>query len=330
MLSVIIPFYNSQKTLKDCLESIYKSGYKDFEVIAVDDYSTDNSGAIARRFPCRLLNADKKGEVYARNKGRESARGDILVFVDSDAVLRRDSLKRIYENFRQNNNLAAQTGILSKSHPNNNFFSQYKNLYINYIFGKMPKYVNFLYGSIFAVKKQFMQYFDINAAYAPDTELGARLHKMGHNILLDKGLEVIHLKKYTFLSFIKNDFQIPFNWAYIFMRHKGFKYLFKKKMFAHARLNQLIGVLLSPVAFIALLFSLKNPVGLGFFLLLSFLILLSNVGLLNFLRKEKGILFLLKSIPVTYLDGLTMFFGVVSGFTYYFFFSNINKRAILN
>jgi len=329
-LSVIVPFYNSEETLGRCLESIYKSDYTDFEVLAVDDRSTDKSVSIAGQFPCKLLKTDKKGEAYTRNKGIENATGEIIVFVDSDVVIRRDTFERIVKNFRDTS-IAAQTGTLSKEHPNKNFFSQYKNLYMNYILGAMPKYVSFLYGSIFAVRKQFMEYFDTKAPlHALDTDLGARLHKRGYRILLDKELEVTHLKRYSFISFIKNDIRIPLDWAFIFVRRKRFKLLFKQKRFAHARLNQITGVLLSPLAFIALLFSFKNPSWLGLFSLLSFLILLLNAGLLNFLRKEKGILFFLKSVPIAYLDAFIMFCGIVSGAMYYFFFSNINKCAILN
>lgn len=313
-LSVIVPFYNSEKTLAKCLESICNSDYKNFEVIAIDDYSQDNSRKIAEKFPCKILIASQKGESYARNTGIKETAGDIIVSIDSDVVIKKDSLTKIAQDFKDHD-ITALLGLLSKEHPIKNFFSQYKNLYMNYIFNKMPKYVNFLYGSIFAVRKENIENFDAKTLHcAPDTDLGVRMQKKGHKILLDKGLEVIHLKKYTFTSFIINDFQIPFSWAYSFMKHKGYKYLFKEKRFAHAKLGQITSVVLSPLSLLLLFLSLKISWVFILTILLLFIILILHFEFLRFLNKERGFLFFLISIPVIYLDCLVMFCGIFVGF----------------
>ena len=54
-ISVIIPFYNSEISLEHCLNAVYKSNYKNFEVIAVSDNSKDKSDEIAKKFPCKIV-----------------------------------------------------------------------------------------------------------------------------------------------------------------------------------------------------------------------------------------------------------------------------------
>lgn len=92
-VSVIVPNYNSAKTLDACLRSIYAQTYPPHEVVVVDDRSTDASPDIARRFPCRLIENPVNGGVsVARNAGAAAATGDVLFFLDADEALTPDSL----------------------------------------------------------------------------------------------------------------------------------------------------------------------------------------------------------------------------------------------
>ena len=91
-ISVVVPFFNNEDLLGDCLESIAAQTFRDLEVIMVDDGSTDGSAAIAAaraaadpRFT--LLQVPNGGPGYARNRGVERARGMYLAFVDADDAL---------------------------------------------------------------------------------------------------------------------------------------------------------------------------------------------------------------------------------------------------
>lgn len=78
LISVIIPNYNGSSTIGKCLKSAFSSKYDNFEVLAVDDCSTDNSAEIIKSFPCRLIALDKNsGASKARNTGAYNSSGEI-------------------------------------------------------------------------------------------------------------------------------------------------------------------------------------------------------------------------------------------------------------
>lgn len=81
--SIIIPTYNDKGTLRQCLESVLSQGVDDMEVIVVDDGS-DNPASISPSYPVTLIRINHAGLSAARNAGIEIARGDYLLFIDSD------------------------------------------------------------------------------------------------------------------------------------------------------------------------------------------------------------------------------------------------------
>ena len=96
MLSIIIPIFNSEKTLQECLKSLEIQEYKNFEVLLVDNNSTDTSVSICldlveRDSRFRLIQEKKQGSAYARNRGLREAKGEYVTFVDSDDYVRQDA-----------------------------------------------------------------------------------------------------------------------------------------------------------------------------------------------------------------------------------------------
>lgn len=88
LVSVVTPVYNGEAFLRETLESIFAQDYEPFEVIVVDDGSTDGSGAIARSYPAaRYIRQHNQGPAAARNAGIAAARGEFLAFVDADDVV---------------------------------------------------------------------------------------------------------------------------------------------------------------------------------------------------------------------------------------------------
>ncbi len=86
-VSVVVCTYNAERTMEDCLESLSKLNYPDYEVIVVNDGSTDGSLAIAERFGyCRIISQPNKGLSVARNVGAQNSTGEIVAYTDSDCV----------------------------------------------------------------------------------------------------------------------------------------------------------------------------------------------------------------------------------------------------
>ncbi len=328
-LTVIIPVYNSRETLQACLTAIRSSGYKDYELIVVDDHSMDGSAEMAVSWADQVVRFDKnQGSGHARLAGIARASGDILCFVDSDIVIQPATLETIAEFFEKNPDVDALTGRLDKKHPNSGFLSQYKNLYMHFIFGLLPERVTFLFGSVCAVRKEALAPHTQDLRYTPDTEFGQQLFLKGKTIAFDRDLEVVHLKKYTMSSFALNEFRVPFSWGRLFIRFGGWKQLGKNRTgFAHAPLNQLMSVMLAPVIFALL--------GAGFFrtdvrmLLYSLMIVWSalNARFLWFIFKEKGAFFAIKSVVLTLMDQGIMALGIMAGFLTEMIFSAKRERV---
>ncbi len=97
--SLIVPVYNTEKYLKRCLDSIVKQTYKNFEVIAINDGSKDNSkeilAAYKDKMPLKIIDQENHGLSYARNVGIKESTGDYLLFIDSDDYIESDLLKEL-------------------------------------------------------------------------------------------------------------------------------------------------------------------------------------------------------------------------------------------
>lgn len=107
-ISVIIPVYNTEQFLENCLNSVLAQTLTDFEIIAVDDGSTDNSAAIVKQFAAKdnrivILHQENKGLSEARNTGIKAARGNWITFVDSDDMLAPHFLQKLWDAAKQNN-----------------------------------------------------------------------------------------------------------------------------------------------------------------------------------------------------------------------------------
>ena len=100
MISIVIPVYNAEKYIKDCIQSILRQTHKSFEVIVVDDGSTDKSKDIcykyAEEYDCvKVFSQNNRGAFCARKKGLLHSKGEYVWFVDSDDFVCVDAIKKI-------------------------------------------------------------------------------------------------------------------------------------------------------------------------------------------------------------------------------------------
>jgi glycosyltransferase involved in cell wall biosynthesis len=102
-LSIVIPVYNEAESLGRCLEAIAGQTTAPYEVIIVDNNSTDRTSAVARRYNfARVIDEPRQGIVYARSSGFDAARGDIIGRIDADSLLPSDWVEHIVDFYQQN------------------------------------------------------------------------------------------------------------------------------------------------------------------------------------------------------------------------------------
>ena len=102
-ISVIMPLYNAERYLEESLKSVLSQSLSDFELICINDGSTDNTLNILRTFQKEdnrivvLENAQRQGAAYSRNKGIEAAKGKYLSFLDGDDIFEEEMLEAGYQ-----------------------------------------------------------------------------------------------------------------------------------------------------------------------------------------------------------------------------------------
>ncbi len=213
--SVIIPAYNAAATLAQTLSALAQTDPPPCEVIVVDDGSTDDSPRAARGFPVELLRLESNmGAAAAKNRGARAARGDVLVFTDSDILVPRDLVARLARDFADES-LDGVVGLLSRDIPAPNWASQFKNLWMTFTYARFAgaARIGLFYTSIAAMRRATFERlggFDENyrgASIAEDTEFGQRAWGQGANLQLDPELQVVHLKRYSIASVLREDFR---------------------------------------------------------------------------------------------------------------------------
>ena len=117
-ISIIIPVYNTEQYIEECLESIVCQNFIDFEAIFVDDDSQDASFAIIKEFAKRdrrikLYHQNKAGVSVARNLGLKHAQGDYIVFIDSDDTITSNYLDQLYQCVTKNSPDIVLSGLIN-------------------------------------------------------------------------------------------------------------------------------------------------------------------------------------------------------------------------
>lgn len=101
-ISVVIPVYNVEKYIRECIESIINQTFKDIEIIVVNDGSKDNSIKIVEEYlsdkRIKIINKENGGASSARNIGMKIAKGEYIYFIDSDDFIEKDVLEVLYKN----------------------------------------------------------------------------------------------------------------------------------------------------------------------------------------------------------------------------------------
>ena len=214
-LSVIVPAYQGQKVLPLSLAALHKSTLprESWELIVVDDASLDETAMIAAEYADTVVRLPGKprGPAYARNRGFEVARGDVIVFVDADVCVHADTLARFAAIFAQEQDVGAVFGSYDSEPPDRGFVSQYRNLLHHYHHqGNAGEAQTFWAGcgairaGVFAAAEMYDEWH-FSRPQIEDIELGNRIHALGHRILLRPEIQCMHLKRWTLKGMLLTD-----------------------------------------------------------------------------------------------------------------------------
>ena len=322
-ISIIIPVYNSSLTLKECLEAIFNSNFKNFEVIVISDNSTDNSVGIAKQYQCKIIElSENKGPAFARNEGAKISEGDILLFVDSDVIIKKDALNYLSEKFLQNEIDAIQ-GIYSHEPTYKSIITQYQMSYnCYYIWPENKKYASTVSTCCLAIRKKiFLNLKGFNTNYkrasAEDEEFGYSLIDKGYKILILRELNVEHRVNYNLKHFIKKKFYTYIDVMKEYLRNKTYVKKIKQTNYAKVLAGIVILGLIILTAIGTIIF--LNKTILYIFLTLNIAFLLLHAGFMRFVGRTKGLTKAFGVVAVCYIDTFLMLVGLLYGSLSYFF-----------
>jgi peptidoglycan/xylan/chitin deacetylase (PgdA/CDA1 family)/GT2 family glycosyltransferase len=188
-VSVVIPAYNEQEYLPLCLESIVKQDYAgDYEVIVVDNASTDDTARIALKYGARVVPESKRSPACARQKGVEVATGEIVAFIDADTQAPPHWLSTIVSRFLTRPDLVALSGPYAYFDVNRvirsvSYFASFICICLDHLFRRVLGKGGALWGSNFAVRRSALLKiggFDTSIKfYGEEYELSLRLREAG-------------------------------------------------------------------------------------------------------------------------------------------------------
>ena len=226
-LSVVIPVRNDPKNLMACLSALRASTRSNFEVVVVDDASTDDTPDVARAHGARVIQMPRNvGPAIARNQGCQEARGEIVVFLDADVCATPQTLELFMQSFETDPHVAAVFGSYDRQPTRTNLVSQYKNLLHHYVHQQGNREASTFWSGCGGVRRAaFLELDGFHAGYGrpciEDIELGSRLRKMGERILLNKAIQVTHRKHWSLTGMIKADvFDLAVPWTRLILRNK--------------------------------------------------------------------------------------------------------------
>ena len=225
-LSVVVPVHNGGADLRACLQAIAQSSRRADEIVVVDDGSTDGASAVASEFSARVIPVPggPRGPAFARNRGAEQAKGDVLVFVDADVQVHAGTLGGFERALGEEPSLAAAFGSYDDQPSAPGPVSRFKNLLHHYVHQHGAREAETFWAGCGAIRREvFVKAGGFSEGYPrpsiEDIELGGRLRGAGHRIGLRPEILCTHRKRWTLASLLCTDiFARAIPWTRLILR----------------------------------------------------------------------------------------------------------------
>lgn len=219
LISVIVTCYNKEEIIADCIESILNQNLQDYELIVVDDGSTDGSFGLINQFrgdpKLKIIRTDHMGIPGAKNLGAKNAISNILLFLDGDCTLDRNMLSELLTAFIETG--ADCVGGELRALNNYNILARTIELMQNEIERKWP------FGANVAYKKEVMEKmggFNEKMERGEDAELFLRVKKSGFKCVINRKVCAKTLKPSSVSEFFMQRFRWGMGFAQLTERHR--------------------------------------------------------------------------------------------------------------
>lgn len=230
-LSIIIPAFNAAADLNACLASIAGHVTVNYEIIVVDDASTDSTPQVALAHGARLFSRPSRGgPASARNWGAHEACGQWLFFIDADVTIHPGTIERAFSHLQNNKELDALFGSYDDAPGDPGLVSQFRNLLHHHVHqtGDFSNHIRpaetFWTGCGFIKRSVFLSLGGFNhwlyeRPAIEDIEFGYRLKDAGHQTALARDVLCKHHKRWTLVSMPRTDFlQRGLPWSLLMLR----------------------------------------------------------------------------------------------------------------
>lgn len=208
-LAVVIPFRGRGDLLERCLDSVAGlSPAPDEVVVAGDGEAAGDLGGVERRGFRLLTTPDRRGAAAARNLGAAATGAELLLFVDADVVLPPDLAERVRNLFREHPDLDAVFGSYDDHPPAPGLVSRFRNLLHHRTHQQASSEASTFWTGCGAIRRRVFESlggFDPEQRWLEDVELGYRLRAAGRRVLLDRSLQVTHLKRWSLAAMAVSD-----------------------------------------------------------------------------------------------------------------------------
>jgi GT2 family glycosyltransferase len=326
-LSVIVPVKNGHTVLPRMLDVLSRSELprETWELIVIDDGSSDDSVAIASEYADLVIRlpGPSRGPGYARNRGVERARGECVVFLDADVLVKSDTLTRLAETMMTRTDVDAVFGAYCDEPEAAGVVSKYRNLLHHYTHAQEPGEAQTFWAGCGCVRRAVFvgvgmyDEWRFSRPQIEDVELGYRLSSHGHRILLQPEIQVTHLKRWTFRGMLKADFMdrgVP--WARLLAEQRALLGpAASKAKSLSLRAKEKSNTFLVCLGFLLLAISVppKNHLLATLGALCLLIVVLRGLPLYAFFHRKRGLVFAICGIVLHMVYYLTAAVSVVWG-----------------